>query len=102
MKGRKRYKWQGLTEEQEQELNTKLDALETSTTSSTPSSPESCSPCGSSRVVTQEQEKELQLQFDDSVHSKTTSIATSDEFSGQHASINYLATELVPLSLIHI
>ena len=96
MKGRKRYKWQGLTEEQEQELNTKLDALETSTTSSTPSSPESCSPCGSSRVVTQEQEKELQLQFDDSVHSKTTSIAASDEFSGQHASINYLATELVP------
>ena len=96
MKGRKRYKWQGLTEEQEQELNTKLDALETSTTSSTPSSPESCSPCGSTREVTQEQEKELQLKLDDSVHSKTTSIAASEEFSGQHAPINYLATEPVP------
>ena len=95
MKGRKRYKWQGLTEEQEQELNTKLDALENSTTSSTPSSPESCSPCGSSRVVNQEQEKELQLKLDDSVHSKTPSIAASDEFGGQHASINYLATEPV-------
>ena len=95
MKGRKRYKWQGLTEEQEQELNTKLDALETSTTSSIPSSPESCSPCGSSSVVTQEQEKELPSKLDDSVHSKTTRIAASDEFGGQHASINYLATEPV-------